>query len=331
MRSSCLDVMMRPPCSLVRSCRLCSLLPVLGSLLLVLACASRSGTAHTSNAAAKGWSGTLTAAGIPAQSDLLTVVPLLHPKSFEHQGLVLFEADVDGHRGIFVLDTGSPNIGFNSRYIKRRSIGGIDTLLESTKEDIHDEDVTVHTVRIGTIVARLDSVPLGPPIPWDWNADVEGPGAVGLLGNLGLNVMENFETIIDYTNQRLVLIRLDSTGHRMVQVPEYSPIGTLRLLPVGWVTNPVHNYWGVLTHRGTKFDTLLVDTGSPGTDTTDEVSERAADQIRKEFLVGHAPTSIDLGDDGRKLLVPKMLCYQFLHRLGVVGFNLRTHQLISYR
>ena len=31
----------------------------------------------------------------------------------------------------------------------------------------------------------------------------------------------SFETILDYVHQRVVLIRLDSTGHRLAAVPAY--------------------------------------------------------------------------------------------------------------
>ena len=48
-----------------------------------------------------------------------------------------------------------------------------------------------------------------------------------VLGMLGLPMMAPFETVIDYTHQRLTLIPVDTAGRRLVAVPMYTPVTTL--------------------------------------------------------------------------------------------------------
>jgi hypothetical protein len=124
-------------------------------------------------------------------------------------------------------------------------------------------------------------------------------------------VLEPFETIVDYTHRCLVLIRLDKAGHRLVKVPSYTPKWTAPLIDVGndgtkeWESGM--QWWGVHVKSDMNVRYTL-----DLKRTTNNTELRAIDT--------GAP---DNGDD--------LVGYPFLSRLGVVGFNHRTHQFILYR
>ena len=92
-----------------------------------------------------------------------------------------------------------------------------------------------------------------------------------VLGWLGLPALEPFETIIDYTHQRLVFIRLDQAGHRLAQVPAYTSVTTLPLIPI-----KNFGIWGLLARvEDTVTESLFIDTGAPN-NTMDYTSAAAA-------------------------------------------------------
>jgi hypothetical protein len=221
--------------------------------------------------------------GIPDLPDVVTVVPFQLYQPDASVGWIYFQAELDGRRGTFSLDTGSPRFWLNPEYLRPSATGGIDTV--AAGDPTQQGFVTVHTMHIGTLVQHLDTTDVGPPVPYPTNGNIMR--FVGHeLGTFGLPAMEPFETIIDYVHQRLILIRLDTAGQRLAAVPAYTPAYTMPLMPVN------EHWWGVAAHTGDSVGTL-VDTG--GAD--------------------HAG----------------VLGFAFLNRLRVVGFNLRTRQLIVYR
>jgi hypothetical protein len=131
-----------------------------------------------------------------------------------------------------------------------------------------------------------------------------------ILGNIGTSVLEPFETIIDYTHRRVILIRLDKAGHRLAKVPAYTPRWTAPLIDVGddgtmrWVSGP--QWWGTMVQPGSGLDYTL-DTLNVANNTLLRAIDTGGESNGGDF-VG----------------------YPFLSRLGVVGFNHRTHQFILY-
>ena len=120
-------------------------------------------------------------------------------------------------------------------------------------------------------------------------------------------MLKSFETIVDYRNRRLILIRLDKTGHRLVQVPAYKPRKTFPMPDMprndyGWY-NTTSTWWSIAVRPDKTLDTLntannteqdIIDTGAAGN--TDDI-------------VG----------------------FPFLSPFGVVGFNPILHQFILYQ
>ena len=266
---------------------------------------------------------------IPAQPHLVTVIPF---HAYQGTPWVMVQADVDGHRGLWSLDTGSPVIFLNGSYLRPSATGGIDTVTGGNQQQ---GMVTVHTVHVGTIVQSIDSIVTGlpPGAPYPTNAVAQSFPDNGILGNLGLTSMEPFETIVDYTHQRVVFIRLDKAGHRLTDVPAYTPVGTVRLLPCATFLSDVPQWWGILVHHATGLDTIIVDTGTPESDIPQAEQYRAADQLKTLLVATHRaspPADSLITVAGEKPHI-NILGNQFLTRLGVVGFNFRTHQLILYR
>jgi hypothetical protein len=253
--------------------------------------------------------------GVPNLPDLVTVVPF-YWKPNETDGVktkVVIPAEVDGRHSIFILDLGCPPLMLNRTFLQPSPTGGVDTVTDANRiPDLVEEnkpstfDKVYVTMRIGTLLVKFDDPALKGPSnaylgsEWGnfgWNFSPR-------LGNIGLSVLEQFETIIDYAHRRLVLIRLDSAGRRLAKVPLYTPRWTAPLIDIAGNGSP--KYWGkslgiavrsdgILDTLDTRqnTDTLLMDTGAPD------------------------------NDDG-------VLGYPFLSHFGVVGFNHRTHQFILY-
>jgi hypothetical protein len=155
-----------------------------------------------------------------------------------------------------------------------------------------------------------------------------------VLGFFGQPALAPFETIIDYTHQRLIFIRLDSAGHRRVSVPAYTPATTIPL-----VVAPSGQHYGVMASIGTVQQELDIDTGLPANVLGYSVATTLKDQVVAEGSDSWTIRQLRLGtrqydsvqfykmDDRAKLNV---LGYPFLSHHGAIGLNYRTHELIIY-
>ena len=154
------------------------------------------------------------------------------------------------------------------------------------------------------------------------------------LGNIGTAALEPFETIIDYTHQRLILIRLDAAGHRLAKVPAYTPAQTVPLATYD------KYWWGVQGVLGDVTDSLEIDTGNPGNSMLETTRRQVAAHLVPAAAGAMGNVTLDhlkvgsrtfdavsftIGNDDSDVF-----SFGFLSRLGVVGFNFRTRQLILY-
>jgi hypothetical protein len=122
------------------------------------------------------------------------------------------------------------------------------------------------------------------------------------MGNLGPAVFQQFELIIDYKLRRVVLIRLDSAGHRRVEVPAYASRWTTPIKPVPVPVLKSMHALGIQVTPGNFLDTV-----------------NTANNTRLQILDTGAPGSRN-----------GVLGYDFLSNLGVFGINQRTHEFILY-
>ena len=264
--------------------------------------------------------------GIPNRPNDVAVLPFYtKPNETDlEKTKAVIEAEIDGHRGVFIFDLGAGTAVLNRTVLQPNTKGGVDTVTDANRlpdntprsdyinsdEQSRQLDHAHVTVKLGTLVSNYDDPALTEFLqeknPHRYNAElghlwgnfgwVFGPR----LGNLGPAVFQPFETIVDYTNRRVVLIRLDSAGHRVVDVPAYPqrvtmPLSTMRegagFAALGLAVdpcdsldtnNPARNLW-----------VKMLDTGAPG-------------------------------NEGN------ILGYPFLSGLGAFGVNQRTHQFILY-
>jgi hypothetical protein len=266
-------------------------------------------------------------AGIPTAPDDVTVIPF-YTKPNEtplEQTKAVIEAEIDGHRGVFIFDLGAGTAVLNRTFLQPNAKGGVDTVTDANRipdntprsNYINSEAQArqldhVHvTVKLGTLVSNYDDPALTEFMhekdPHRYNAElghlwgnfgwVFGPR----LGNIGPAVIEPFETIVDYTNRRIVLIRLDSAGNRTIDVPAY-PKRTELPMP----SMPMGAGFVALGLAVGPCDSL--DTNAP---------ER---NLWIKMLDTGAPTN-----------TKNILGYPFLSHLGVFGVNQRTHKFILYR
>ena len=277
---------------------------------------------------------------LSANPDMVTVLPFerktANGDSADPQEILL-RAEVDGRSGIFCLDTGSPIFFLNAAYLRATPMRGLDTVTTAHAEE---RRTTVHLLRVGTLVHVVDSLAVG--LPWQTdpmrimpvtNALVRNYSRDGLLGNLGLTSIEPFEIIIDYPHQQVIVIRLDRLGRRLVPVPAYTPQAVLPLMP-----SKDSQHWGIPLQLGTAVDTLIVDTGA---DVPLGLSREALAHLHSNAASSDSIVLNRLTIGGRTLSrvtgyaspYPgvNVLGYGVLSQLGVVGLNMRTHQLVLYR
>ena len=167
---------------------------------------------------------------VPKRSELVTIVPFYREGAFnkiQNQWAVFIMAEVDGHRGVFMLDTGTPTFNLNRTVLQPSPMGGIDTVTDANRlpdhvgstvdtwGQVHIQDVRIGTLDVINVVEP--TTPASDPhhvnafLNHIWN-NYEWDGTPPRLGNIGLSVLEPFETIVDYKRQRVVLIRLDPHG-----------------------------------------------------------------------------------------------------------------------
>jgi hypothetical protein len=262
--------------------------------------------------------------GVPNRPDLVTVIPFYWKPNETHleQTKVIIPVEIDGWHGIVNLDLGAGTAILNRTFLQPSPTGGVDTITDAnrlpdstSREDYlsgspKDWEKAHVTMRIGTLLDEFDCPALtqaaGESPPHRYNAILNHLWGnfswvfSPRLGNIGPDVYEQFETIIDYTHRRVVLIRLDQAGHRLVQVPAYTPKGTAPLVVESAVA-------------GTDLKLAV------GPDNTLDTLNTANNTQVKVLDTG-SPSS----DDSN-------LGYDFLSHLGVFGLNQRTHQFILYR
>jgi hypothetical protein len=253
--------------------------------------------------------------GVPNLPDVVTVVPFYWRENEDdaEKTKVVIQAEVDGRHGIFIVDLGSPTLILNRTFLQPSATGGVDTVTDANRIPYHAKNAApktwdkVHaTMRIGTLLVKFDDPVMKKPYNaylgnmWG-NFEKFAPR----LGNIGPSVLEQFETIVDYTHRRLVLIRLDSAGHRLAIVPAYTPRRTVTFSDIDLselAGVDFGMFWGMPVRPDGILDTL---------------------DASKNTLFSFIDTGSPDNEDN-------MLGYPFLRQFGVIGFNHRTHQVMLY-
>ena len=287
--------------------------------------------------------------GIPNRPEMVTVVPFAPMKGAGPEcqgalGRVPIEATVDGRSALFLLDMGSPHVELDPASFPANPTLKADPL--GQREQVQ--------LRIGTLLDAFDDSALADPAVWPQPAgqvnaqrergfDKENCWVGGPIdGLIGIAALEPFETIIDYAHRRLILIRLDATGHRLVAVPAYTPQWSAPLMDVYLQPGRQYesHYWGVHGQLAGVDVAWIFDTGSPFTlINTDAVPVPLPNTslTTDALVIGGRPFHATM----RRIKNPtpylqiqfmlNILGAPFLQPLGVVGFNHRTRQFILYR
>jgi hypothetical protein len=271
---------------------------------------------------------------------VITTVPirLVH-------GLVLVPATVNGRSGTWLFDTGSPRIELNGQYW-RTTATGVDTNIGPVAQSspgwmgsVADHPSVVRTLQIGTLTVSADTTPghlLSELADARRLRALEHEVHQPMLGILGVPAWRAFESIIDYQHHRLILIRLDTAGHRRAVVPHLTRIDSFSL-----IHTPDAEHYGVRTMVGDSVMDFLLDTGAER-----NVIGGVAQARLQPYLVpaGHDSlldrpqvrlSHVRLGSHDYAMLVDcqpgaDILGFPFLFQLGMIGFNFHTMQLWIY-
>jgi len=122
--------------------------------------------------------------------------------------LMIVEAQADGRKGNFIVDTGSERLLLNKEYLPELLPGkpitaiGNTGILSGTEE--HVDSLYLDQLYITDLIAHVV----------DLN-HIEIKKNTKVLGILGYNVFRQFELFIDSPNARIVLSRVDKNGKRL--------------------------------------------------------------------------------------------------------------------
>ncbi|MHB2033889.1 MAG: hypothetical protein ACYCVE_11040, partial [Gemmatimonadaceae bacterium] len=259
--------------------------------------------------------------GIPNAPNDVAVVPFFTKPDETplEKTKAVIEAEIDGHRGVFIFDLGDTPTTLNRTFLQPNTTGGVDTVTaanaspDNTPRTNYESaanfaqyDRANVTIQVGSLVSHFEDPEfmktLGLTGPKQYNVElghlwgnfgwVFGPR----LGNLGPAVFSPFETIVDYAHRRVVLIRLDSAGHRVINVPAYTPRAEVPLLtvPTGL---------GAMTGLGVAVNPCgKLDTAHPENNL-----------LIKQLDTGSANDN------------PSILGFPFLSNFGAFGINQKTH------
>jgi hypothetical protein len=263
------------------------------------------------------------------------------------KGLILVHATVDGHTGMWLLDTGSPQILLNASYWNVTTSGVDTNIVAATSHEFpvpspfSEVTAVVHSLHIGALTVPFDLANASSQrfsvIDRRMSRSVEHDVEQPVLGILGLPAWRPFETIIDYRHHQLTLIRLDAEGHRLTSDPQFTPVDS-----VSFIHTPDEEHYGVRATIGDSVVELLLDTGA-GSNVLGGVAQARLqtylttvgyDSVldvprmrMKEVKIGKTSHSIIFacrpGAD--------LLGYPYLHQLGTIGFNLRARRLYIYQ
>jgi hypothetical protein len=125
--------------------------------------------------------------------------------------LVLVEAELNGQKGFFILDSGAPGLKINAKHLKMSASA---RTVESTS---------------GGITGELGEVQLQTIQKFEWNniqvkniqveafnlSHVEQAKNHKILGLIGYEVFRDFEMLLDYRAFQVVLYELDNKGDRI--------------------------------------------------------------------------------------------------------------------
>jgi hypothetical protein len=282
-----------------------------------------------------------------------------HPQSFRsitsadsvvipftvYKGLIFIEAKVDGKRGQFMLDTGSPTIFLNSYRFSNLAKS------EYSVTGVNGNIKEVHSKAVQSLDARQIKWENFDAVAFDMT-HLEQLCRRQLLGLLGYSAFKNFEMMIDYEKKELTLFRLDKRGNRL-KLSSQKPLAThpfkmAKHLPVlnvvvdnfilklgidtGAEVNLLHKKWErKLYNHFLTYEEVQLSGGSSQKKLSskavfDNMSIENQRFIRMQTLIAdlsHLINNYHINIDG-------LLGYEFLSK-GVVSMNFKKKELYFWK
>ncbi len=125
-----------------------------------------------------------------------------------YKGLIFIEAEIDGQRGQFMLDTGSPTILLNSYRFSNL------TKSKYTVTGVNGEIKDIQSKFVKSLKVKEVEWNRFEAVAFDM-IHLEQSCRRQLLGLLGYSAFKNFELMIDYQSKELTLFKLDKRGNRL--------------------------------------------------------------------------------------------------------------------
>lgn len=137
--------------------------------------------------------------------------PLVSPGSFTVPfhliaKLIIVEATVDDHTGLFILDTGTEELILNAAHVNRPTGG-------RTIRDVGGHSAKLKTgyfsFSLGKINIKQKRAFLADLRHLERNRNIH------ILGLIGYSILEDYEIVLDYTAKKLTFFELDRKGNRL--------------------------------------------------------------------------------------------------------------------
>ncbi len=263
--------------------------------------------------------------------------------------LILIQAKADTTTGFFVLDTGTPGLVLNLTYFRHYP----------TSNPVESGGVTGSTLSAQTTV---DSFRLGPISYRHLDADlvnlghIENNKGVKIFGLMGLQLLERFEMIIDYSSNRLYLHLISKKEAATYRSPQLLDSASYTIIPIDIEEHKMIVYL-FLKGRKLKFiidtaaETNVLDSRLPGkvfeqVEITRRVTLNGSGNHKVEALVGDLKglrlgnrdigalpvliTNLQSMCDAYNNCLDGMLGFDFLS-LHKIGFNFVTRKMYIWK
>jgi Aspartyl protease len=252
--------------------------------------------------------------------------------------LILIQAKADTTTGFFVLDTGTPGLVLNLTYFRHYP----------TSNPVESGGVTGSTLSAQTTV---DSFRLGPISYRHVDADlvnlghIENNKGVKIFGLIGLQLLERFEMIIDYSSNRLYLHLISKKEAATYRSPQLLDSASYTIIPIDIEEHKMIVYL-FLKGRKLKFiidtaaETNVLDSRLPGkvfeqVEITRRVTLNGSGNHKVEALVGDLKGlrlgNLDIGALPVLITNLQSMCDAYNNCLdGMLGFDFLSLHKIGF-
>lgn len=209
--------------------------------------------------------------------------------------LFMVEAVIDGQSGNLIFDTGSSGIVLNRTYfrkyvpVERQSSNGVTGSVDKPVK-VNVGNLKVSDLELNKFTATVADL-----------SHIENCKGVKVLGLFGLGMIKNFEIIIDFRHQVMILYKLDKEGNRINSVlPPFVADYTQNVI----FSENILFLKGSIAGKELKF---CLDTGAE----TNVINSESGKSVLSTITINHKSDLQGVGSERSDVLIGTMSDFKF--------------------